>query len=527
MAADKQFRSLYPGFEVVFRLPQEESPEALDAFNPFCLAGLNGTGKSNVLEALAAIFFHLECCVARFRPQSFKTFDPAQCHPCAFTLEYLIQRSGERPAVENFDRVLITKEEGCPPRMQVKPFTGDAMDYEEISLKPYEENGFPKAAPGKAYLPDIVIGYSSGENEILSIPFLKSRLINYDKYRQDYFSKYRYERPENSLIYIDEGMSQAVLLSCLLFEEQGSTLQFLIRELKLLDIVSFRMNINVQLMANLPATSPETAPVTAHIASLLEEIKKSATCWFEDPRKEMTVLTLDFLVNKETRTAFRKLFRNSFDCFRFFQMLYELNACFLDETMKREVYQSKGIYTQGKLPQPDPQQDVFHFLDFLILKEVRAGEPPKELLLKEFSDGEHQFLHTMGMCLMLKEERTLLLLDEPETHFNPGWRSRFIQILDESIDAGGGNNLQKEIVLTSHSPFILSDCRPEKVLIFEKDGQGKATVAKAWQKGWNTYGMSVNLLTARVFKQEKTIGEYAQVKVEKYRNLLKSGVPLE
>jgi AAA15 family ATPase/GTPase len=88
---------------------------------------LNGSGKSNVLEALAAIFFHMECCVAKYKPDSFATqFRPHICSPDAFTLEYLIWRKGEKDFTkENFYKVTIQKEFGKPPRLfrQLNPFS--------------------------------------------------------------------------------------------------------------------------------------------------------------------------------------------------------------------------------------------------------------------------------------------------------------------------------------------------------------------------------------------------------------------
>ena len=96
-----------------------------------------------------------------------------------------------------------------------------------------------------------------------------------------------------------------------------------------------------------------------------------------------------------------------------------------------------------------------------------------ELLLREFSDGEHQFIHTIGISIMLKSKRTLLLLDEPETHFNPGWRAKFIKVLNDSIQSGGANNFLKDVILTSHSPFVISDCLPNNVIFFKRNKKTK------------------------------------------------------
>lgn len=54
---EKQFRSLHAGFQIEFHSLDDKGTAAMESFNPFCFAGLNGSGKSNVLEALASIFF--------------------------------------------------------------------------------------------------------------------------------------------------------------------------------------------------------------------------------------------------------------------------------------------------------------------------------------------------------------------------------------------------------------------------------------------------------------------------------------
>ncbi|MCC8171772.1 MAG: restriction system-associated AAA family ATPase [Parabacteroides sp.] len=528
----QQFRSLYPGFTIDFHSAEDTD---WDKFNPFCLAGVNGTGKSNVLEVLASIFFHLECCSCKSFPGNF-TFRAEDCHPDAFLLEYLIQEWNGQNNIDNYIHVKVEKEAEKTPIMRVRKFGNPQSPFRKVEiLAPAESDGTRTgAAEGKIYLPDIIAGYSSGENEILSIPFRKSRLINFDKYTDDFHQGIAFENPENSLIYIDEGMSQAVLLSCLLFENPETSLSFLRNELGIVNIISFRMNINMQQLNSNTATAVTTL-VTDHINDMLDRLKACATCWYQTdepfpgrPESLSSVLVLDFLVNSHTRRAFANLFKTTFECFRFFQVLYELNLNFITEDVKQDVYQSRGVYTYGKMPEANPVQDVFHFLDFMIEKELKDGSGTKELLLREFSDGEHQLLHAMGICLMLKNRNALLLLDEPETHFNPGWRSKFIRILEESLKAGGDNNLTKDIVLTSHSAYILSDCPSDKVIIFRRDEKdNKVYARKAEEWGYKTQGTSVNILTSDVFEEESTIGEYAQGKIERYRHQLKAGRQLK
>ena len=517
---EKQFRSLHAGFKVEFHSMDTKGVKAMESFSPFCFAGLNGSGKSNVLEALASIFYHLESCVAKFKPKTFAThFRPNECNLDAFTLEYLIGQHNSKPyALAYFDKIIIKKEMGKAPLMwrQSFPFTKE-QKLISVSLEPKTDLREPQAAEGKEYLPQIIVGYSSGENEILSLPFRKSRLINFDKYREDYIKGYKYEEPENSLIYIDAEMSQAVLLACLLYEDE-ETLKPLRKELGIVGLRSFRMNLNVQgLMTDYDGDRNTHVPILQHIPDIIEDLKKCSSSWQEFKHESkaindnlFSVLILDFFVDEKTKRAFKEHFPTSFDLFRFFQVLYELNSNVISESIKEEVYKSKGFYTDGKLPEGSPDENVFYFLDYLILKDIEGEAEPKPLLLREFSDGEHQFLHTMGICLMLKDRKSILLLDEPETHFNPSWRAKFIKILDDSIKAGnnkeypnGSFNVHslKDILLTSHSPFIISDCMPDNVLFFSRNQKTKLVEAKkASELGLKTYGSSVDYILKNFFK---------------------------
>jgi len=526
-----EFRSLHKDFTINFH-DLEHSGKELDTFQPFCFAGLNGSGKSNVLEALASIFYHLEFCVAKFRPVSLdKHFKRNLCTPNAFTLEYLIGQHDEHPYIlKNFHRVIITKsndkkkDADNEPKMFIQeyPFEED-NELKEISLVP--SKNYNEAAEGKSYLPDLIVGYSSGENEILSLPFRKNRLVNFDKYVEDDSKRIMFEEPETSLIYVDEGMSQAVLLAALIFEDE-ETLKPLKKELGIVGLQSFTMNLtNQRLMENI---EHQERPILFHIEGMIDDLKKIATSWYTqkvdilgEGGKVHSITSLDFYVTEATKTAFKEYFNNSpFKLFRFFQVLYELNSIIVPEEIKEDVYSSKGFYTDGKLPIPAPQDTVFHFLDYKILKKVNNQEEPIPLLLREFSDGEHQFLHTMGICLMMKEHRSLLLLDEPETHFNPSWRAKFIKILNDSITAGNpipepkkrfNVHLLKDVIITSHSPFIISDCMPNNVIFFKRNDDTQKVEAKsAKEMTFNTYGTSVEVILDELFEYNQSIGDWSK-----------------
>lgn len=516
---DSKYGSLNKGFKLEF-IPdyanQINSNLDWNEFHPYCFAGLNGSGKSNVLEVLANIFYHIESCANVNQPENFQdNFKPEISKPNAFRLEYFICQDKDYKT-ENLIKVCITKkekdekEDGIPlMTYQPFPFIEDPIPVSVVAEK-YAEN----PSPAKRYLPNLIIGYSSGENEILSIPFLKTRLLHYDEYRVALEKKSKYEEPESSLLYIDYEMSQAVLLTNLLFQDK-KVLDPLRDELGIEDIIRFRMNLNLHFHDN--------KSIIEQYQDVINAFKRCATSSHESKDK----LTLDFWINTASKKAFRRNFpKGVFQLFQAFQILYTLNYRTVKPHIKLDVYQSKGFYTDGKVPVPEPEEKVFFFLDYYIRKRVNEKEHV-DLLLKNLSDGEQQFLHSLGICLMLKDRNALLLLDEPETHFNPGWRSKFIRTLKNSLEASNSNNLMRDILITSHSPFIISDCFPDKVLIFDRDDDGKVFVKKAEELGIHTFGTSNHIITNKVFRKKETIADYSLELLNKYKDRFESGESID
>ncbi|SHM04749.1 restriction system-associated AAA family ATPase [Flavobacterium saccharophilum] len=497
------FRGLKDDFEINFH---DYNNGNLAEFHPFCLAGQNGSGKSNILEALANIFYHLECCTSNFPKYAFLRHEST---PDVYEIEYLISNVNS-VIIDDLSHIKISKNQGFAPKMSI-----NSAESIEVT-KDY----------GKSFLPDLVVAYSSGENETLSLPFIKTKLFQYDQYLQDFVKNSIYDKPKSSLLFIDYEMSQAVLLTILLFfdfeiDGKKSVLFPLDEELGIKGIQQFTINLNNKWQKTVSNYEGELEMETVndeyylndkekknykgrildHISEQLKKIEDCATCTF----KNEDFTSLDFWINDCTKKLIRQKFKNNpYDFFSIFQMLHALNERVEKNSEKVEVYNSKGYYTDYKKPE---YNWFFNFSNYFIKQYDMKTEKIKSLLLKQLSDGEQQFLHTLGICLMLKNKRTLLLLDEPETHFNPNWRSKFIYILRKTLEAGGENFLSKDIIITSHSPFIISDCLPDKVIIFEK---GK----KPENAKFNTFGTSIDIITEEIFKNTQTIGDYSKSKLQ-------------
>jgi len=128
-------------------------------------------------------------------------------------------------------------------------------------------------------------------------------------------------------------------------------------------------------------------------------------------------------------------------------------------------------------------------------------------------------LHSLGLCLLFRQTNSLFLLDEPETHFNPDWRANFISRLRKCLPGNG--EFAQEMLITTHTPFLISDSKPEKVLVFAKDkSSGEVCIS---HPPYNTLGASINKITMSTFGKRETIGGHAQALLEALRGRFEQG----
>ena len=541
----KGFRSLPYGFEHHFRSEWtlQDELDNTEGFAPFVCAGPNGSGKSNLLEVLAAIFYHIECMVLGNLPDSFlydkdenpKGFNSANSIPSGFELEYWIKpKDSDLPG---YAKVLISKETEQSPKVHWQNRDQFYKDHNPLSR---EET--------RSLLPEYLLGYSSGENEILSLPFFKMRFIQFDEYWQALRGQLPYRgTPESRLIYLDSSFSQAILLSNLLFQDD-STLTPFRKEIGIGSLKEFRIVLkrSISLSPDVVNLFGKNHPCVyegedentyrLNLLKLLEaddesadnfdpiitRLKRCATSSLEDRHTDS--LYIDYFVDQSTHDAFQNNFGSALGLFQAFQVLLTLNLYSVSATLKAELYQSDSQYVSETVPTLASDERIMRFKNFYFTKQG-VDQP---MLLKELSDGEHQLLHSLGLCLLFRNTNSLFLLDEPETHFNPDWRANFISRLRQCFTPTKEEEKRpdkviysQEMLITTHTPFLISDSKPEKVLVFNKDKTtGEVSIS---HPEYNTLGASINKITMNTFGKRETIGAYAKGILDDLRKRFEQG----
>lgn len=144
------------------------------------------------------------------------------------------------------------------------------------------------------------------------------------------------------------------------------------------------------------------------------------------------------------------------------------------------------------------QADIFLERELTIDEEDGAT---RLLFFDWMSDGERSFLGRMAMLAMLQTDNSLILLDEPEVHFNDYWKREIVRLIDRVMTAHSNH-----LLVVSHSSIGLSDVADGQVTIMRRGEDGFAVTFDPVMK---TFGADPSEIMSVVFRTELSIGAYA------------------
>lgn len=470
-------------------------------FEPLCLIGPNGAGKSQFIQVVAEAF---QLLLHAAVPNE----ERAEGNPdLQFEIEYAISLHGSEDPVH----VKATRLAEGRRRPAVKLAKKIFEEWVECDLKD------PETA---ALLPTKVIGYTSGANETLSLPFLVSRSGYADEVGRRALDESGGQGtvPDTRLMLIDYGTHLEVLVANLLL---GSTEQrvALLEDARVQDLHSFRCVIQLAHSAAPKAPSGRTGArrrkgiqLTAELESYLDQLQRCATSYQHEPGTDS--YTFDFLVTGETRKAFASFWSSSLELYAALHKLAMLNDLAIPKTtrerFRRETQQRKFA---SRLPEPQDEDKVFRFERVVF----NAAGVHGTVDYVSLSDGEHQMAQLLGTICMVSFPNALFLLDEPESHFNPQWRVKLLTKVLALPTAGGRRDAQgpaamQDGILTTHSPFVPSDMPKERVFIFSKNAEsGRIDVR---HPDLETFGTTFDAILAECFEIRPPISEVSMTKIE-------------
>lgn len=135
----------------------------------------------------------------------------------------------------------------------------------------------------------------------------------------------------------------------------------------------------------------------------------------------------------------------------------------------------------------------------------------------QLSEGELQMLTVLGLMRITRGDHCLFLLDEPDTHLNPIWKLRYFDDIENvlvernemSSDSDGHNDAgfdasvgHSQILITTHDPMMVGSLRREQVHILRR--QGDRTIVEMPDE--HPQGMGVTgLLKSELFGLSSTL----------------------
>lgn len=180
----------------------------------------------------------------------------------------------------------------------------------------------------------------------------------------------------------------------------------------------------------------------------------------------------------------------------------EFNQYFKDDTKDIDKFSQR-------------EKDIFfnYYKDFFNFDFIDS----KERMFNDLSHGEQtifgQMLNIYYYSLQNKKD-LIFIFDEPDLALHPEWQRKYLKELENLLI-----NIDKkfQILVTSHSPFILSDLPKENIIFLEKGKQ-----EYPFKENEQTFGANIHtLLSHGFFMKDGLMGEFAKGKINKVISTLK------
>jgi restriction system-associated AAA family ATPase len=478
-----RFRSLPKDFEIEF---SKTEPQSISN-DPICFVGTNGSGKSNVLEALAEIFEYLDLYFLKYTSQTSEVATIDQ-----FIVEYLLPAvSSSPPLFSNLIRIGNTEF----AHIKIRKLSGRAPIFSEMV------NGQPlPLVASSEFLPTRIIGYSSGQNELLSIPFKKLNFKYYHYVREEQkISAYRSYTSPPRLAYMSYEESPLIIL-CNYIMQSDAEIDDIKSKIGIDGIDSFEMYISTSFRRL------NSIKVTSDLERLIAFFKSSATQIIFSHGENVR---LKFIVNSDFQAKFKEQFPDASSLFNALSWLSLLNLNGIPmRRMSILLSATDNTYLGYRPYDYEPDYKLFT-IDNIYIRKIGVEQ---SISYRTLSDGEHQFGFIVGMLSIFRQESTLFLLDEPETHFNPKWKYTYLETFKKVMV-----DFKNQILLTTHDPVLISGLTKENVIVFRKPD---ANLPRIFRPQKDLRGMGVDaILMSEIFQFDTAVDFNTKQELIEFREL--------
>lgn len=383
------------------------------------VVGRNGSGKSNVLEALVSIFRNLDL------------GEPA---PFSYELQYQL---GEQDWVSWYEVKIDADPARGTPAKQYEVYVKNLHDDGKFHRVPLSKVRRDKKTKRAEYLPNFLFAYYSGPSDRLEKYFRKHR-DNY--YRELLYSKLDIREDIRSLFYAKPEHSQFVLMAFFLNPDLEEERQFLEEQLGIQGLDS------IHFVLRRPPWEKDKNDrfwgADGVVRDFLELLYPHGLAPVKVSRIEDTSLT-----GKNRKNDFVHVFLPSVDCLHEIakQLTPSIFFKMLESTVLSEIISEVHVRVK-----------------------VTHSETP--ITFKELSEGEQQLLTVLGLLKFTGGKDSLFLLDEPDTHLNPSWASKYLKFLKRFVP----NHETSHLLMVSHHPLAIAELDKQQVQVMWRDSSHQA-----------------------------------------------------
>lgn len=415
------------------------------------LLGWNGTGKSNIFEALVIIFRDLHSWVE-------KNHWPKKPMK-AFRLSYEM----DEQAVE------VTWHPGQTRRPELKkgPIARNATD--RAPLESIKREQLP--------LPRFVFGYYSGPTNRLAEHFLPMKQAHYERLRQATAddAKTLSELLEQRKFFCAEPHHAKYVLLAFSYKEDPKINAFLTDRLRIVGFESALFIIRKPRWAKRGTKPADFWGATGIMRRVMERLRRHAIA--------------PMVVAQKVNYGYRSATED-----HYYFLLPDLKSL---HAFAAEYADARTFFVA--LESTD-FSELIH--DVKIQVRVRATHTEDvSITFNQLSEGEQQLLMVLGLMRFTKSHQSLVLLDEPDTHLNPHWSIHYLKDLtqvmaDTAIESSEQQTSQ--ILMATHDPLVIASLIKQQIYLLKRDYQTGA--CKWFPANVNPRGLGfTGILTSEMF----------------------------
>ncbi|ACK70511.1 conserved hypothetical protein [Gloeothece citriformis PCC 7424] len=448
--------------EIYFGPSLKESKAFTDspAYNLDFLVGVNGTGKSTVLRILFELLRLLERQAAINFP---------------FELEYELEKVGL------FKTIFISN--------RYQDLEKETIEYKQTpEVWEIDNNGnYNLIQLSSDILPDLVIAFTTGS---------ESNWSTIDETNLDYITS-----PLPSLSPLDLAIGELPGKPLTPIDEEDDTST---TESKCIFISSSEIPLITLCGLLTDLVKPDKPLSKVREASKIKKLS-GFSLKFRKPNSK----TQDWEKVEELAKLTPKCLRIGTD----YQLIFDLSDANLPHRLIETYYSGFELFkTLSQLAKPDKNgQTVLQSVN-LFLERPMSDHPETDLdipllhLLDWLSDGEKSFLGRMCLLTLLETDEALILLDEPEVHFNDFWKRQIVYLLDTTL-----KKRHSHILISTHSSITLTDVPKENIMVLDRNGN---YTNKSLKPSMNTFAADPSDIMVHVFGSPYPSGELSINRVE-------------